>query len=120
MDELSKLVSYFNNIPTLEVKDVTDFITKNVPEYHCPVCGGKDFEVLSDDGKYVTILGIQECRFTPNGHGQTITQTSNPKGFYIQFHCKKCHFVCNHNYVTLRAAVVNERMEKAIHERSQE
>ena len=115
--QVNKIVSFFNSIPTLEVNDVTDFFTNNVPSYRCPVCGGKEFEILSDDGKYVTVLGIVECKYVPNGHGQTSSLTSTTKAKYIQLHCKKCHFICNHNYVTLRFAILNNKIEKAINER---
>lgn len=112
-----EIISYFNSIPTLSVKETIDFIETQNPGYKCPICGCKNFEILTSDGKYVDVIGTTKKIYVPNGHGQTITtDVESSRGYYIQLTCTHCFFVSLHNFVRLRNQIIEDRLKEAMNE----
>lgn len=90
----------------LSVSEVADYF-KHLPDYKCPICGGKTFSISTWDGKNAEVFAPQEIKFEDS----KIKKSSGIAlhGMYIQSVCQQCAHVSQHNYWRLYLNIHNGR-----------
>lgn len=114
---ISSTIKEFTENFSLKVSRVAEFF-KTLPEYKCPICGGKDFEIVSSDGTYVDVLSTNSVSFSPIPEQPGAFSISTAKGgdssLFIRTRCKQCCYLCDHDFASLKLKVMSEALEKAV------
>lgn len=77
----------------------------SLPEYKCPICGGKDFTIFSSFGFEVDkFVPLSFKRYIENDMmvAKLTYDINDTVGSYLQTRCNTCGFLCTHDYDFLK------------------